>query len=185
MNDKDKKTITDALEQLHGKTGDAYRLAVRAHWQADAAERDAEQEIQDRFRPHWAAIMAIIKRECRMRRLTFTASHCGYDKVSHVQISKHHPHAVGINHIDYTVSPYIQIQFWVGHGMKIEWCGHARTAKEFERKFVVLLSTLDGYIGGCIKVGGKDCDDCAMPSTYPQHEKTQRCKTCQEGSLRI
>jgi molybdate-binding protein len=179
MNDKDRETVAEAMKQLFGKTGDEYRDASRAEWGVRDRVRVAEQEIQARFRPHWNKLMAIIRRECKARGVRFTANHSGYQGVEYVRIDKE-PSAVGINHIDYTVNPYIHLEFWLGYGMKIEWSGYAKTTEDFVRKFAVLLATIDGYLSKA-KSHGKDCETCHL--ARKDVGRCERCEACNDGSM--
>jgi RNA binding exosome subunit len=182
MNTKDKQTVSEALSELFGVTGPECEKAHREQWAVMDRIRNAEEEMQARFRPHWARIIGIIRRECNKRGVSFTANHSGYQGVEYVRVDKQPSDvsAVGINHTDYTVSPYISIEFWLGYGIKIGWSGYAKTANEFERKFDVLLSTLDGYCTAARK-HGKDCDTCGLREK--DKGKCQRCRTCKDGSM--
>jgi hypothetical protein len=181
MNNTDQETISAALQELHGVTGPECKEAHRDEWQVRDRVRVAEEEMQARFRPHWLKIMNIIRRECRKRGVRFLANHCGYQHADHVRIDKE-PSAVGINHVEYTVSPYIHIEFWLGYGVSFSWDGYAKSAEAFERKFTVMLATLDGYLSGA-KQYGKDCVRCGLGEK--DKGKCQRCKVCVDGSMFI
>lgn len=185
MNEADTRTIDESLKQLFGLTGPAYKDACQAERRAQDAVRVAEEEMQDQFRPHWKKIMAIVRRECAKRGVRVVANREGVDRVARVETYKGEPRAVGVGHIAYTVSPYIHVELWIGHGMSIEWGGYAQTAAEFQRKFAVLLATVDGYMAGCLANGGRDCATCGMPKIVDQYDggKCQRCVECSGGSM--
>lgn len=187
MRDDDKTVVGDALIELHQKSCPEYREALHAQWRAEASTREAEEALQERFRPHWKRIVAILRRECAKRGMTFTANHCGRNMVAHVGVTAKPPAAVSIDHCKFVVHPYIRLDFWIGHGVKLEWEGHANTADAFERKLDVLLSMLDGYVLGCRVAGGRNCATCAMPKIENQYKKgnCDRCKTCKNGLLWI
>ena len=182
MNAKDKTTIAEAMQLLHGKTGPRYRAASYAKSRASIEKQEAESELQATFRPHWIKIRNIIRRECAKRGVRVIPDY-SYIRGNECYVSKREESAVGVNHQDYTVSPYIHVELWTSFGIDLKWSGYAKTVDEFERKFTVLLATIDGYMVGVRSVKPRECSDCKLEER--KKYKCQRCRQCNEGSLYI
>ena len=180
MKQSDKTIIATALNELHGVTGPAYIKATNEYTRAMFARDDANNDLQKRFAPSRNQIIAIIRRELRARGLSCERQYAPSDS-PHVYFKPNDTHAVGVNHIEYTIHANLDVEVWVGHGLTVKWSGPYDTAEHFERSFSVFLATMDGYMAGVKAAGGKDCKTCGLLERWKF--TCDRCKKCKEGSL--